>query len=152
MSASSKISPQVEQRVPEGGYKRVCVCVCVCKLVIYHSCTWTRSLFCNVRLGKHLSWMAGVQTSRLCCWQLMENHHLCQATCQVLPATPLLLPHPRHHQPAGLGLTAITFGEMLSRGKRHLNHGGFGSRFGCSAQMLYSAVCTITPYGANLWG
>lgn len=85
-----KISPQCEQRVPEevrGECKKG-----VCELVtlwftIVELCTWTLSLVCISALGKRLSWMAGVQTSRLCCWRLMENHHLCQAACQGLPAS-----------------------------------------------------------------
>lgn len=63
--------------------------------------------------------MTGVQTSRLCCWRLMENHHLCWAPrqgCLLLPSTPL---HPPHYRPAGLGLGAITFGKILSKMQRH---------------------------------
>lgn len=78
----------MKQRVPKevmGGYKG-CVCVCVYSQTRKHFatvelCTWTHCLFCIARLSQ----MARVQTSRLCCWRLMENHHLCQATCQALP-------------------------------------------------------------------
>lgn len=63
--------------------------------------------------------MTGVQTSRLCCWRLMENHYLHRAprqSCQLLPTT---THHPPHYRPVGLGLGAITFGEILSRVQRH---------------------------------